>query len=75
MTVATGELTSPTIIPTRMSRPGSGEAAAAMWRKAAQGRLRLDDLAAYLDQSDGLPHGKAPLCAPADGLYLEKVIY
>lgn len=43
--------------------------------KAAQGRLRLDDLAAYLDQPDGLPHGKAPLCAPADGLYLEKVTY
>ena len=43
--------------------------------KAAQGRLRLDDLAAYLDQPDALPRGKAPLCAPPDGLYLEKVIY
>lgn len=43
--------------------------------KAAQGRLRLDDLALLLDQSTGLPHGKAPLCAPADGLYLEEVIY
>ena len=43
--------------------------------KAAQGRLRLDDLAAYLDQPDGLPHGKAPLCAPPDGLTLEKVSY
>ena len=43
--------------------------------KAAQGRLRLDDLAAYLDQPNSLPQGKAPLCAPADGLYLEKVIY
>lgn len=43
--------------------------------KAAQGRLRLDDLAALLDQSPGLPFGKAPLCAPADGLYLESVHY
>lgn len=43
--------------------------------KAAQGRLRLDDLALLLDQPPGLPHGKAPLCAPADGLYLEEVIY
>ncbi len=43
--------------------------------KASQGRLRLDDLAGYLDQAAGLPYGKAPLCAPADGLYLEKVIY
>ncbi len=43
--------------------------------KAAQGRLRLDDLATLLDQPHGLPHGKAPLCAPADGLYLEGVRY
>lgn len=43
--------------------------------KAAQGRLRLDDLEALLDQPPGLPHGKAPLCAPADGLYLDEVIY
>jgi|688.fasta_scaffold09839_3 tRNA pseudouridine38-40 synthase len=43
--------------------------------KAAQGRLRLDDLQLLLDQPKGLPHGKAPLCAPADGLYLEEVIY
>jgi tRNA pseudouridine38-40 synthase len=43
--------------------------------KAAQGRLRLDDLANLLDQPPGLPHGKAPLCAPADGLYLESVRY
>ncbi len=43
--------------------------------KASQGRLRLDDLASYLDQPHGLPNGKAPLCAPADGLYLEKVVY
>lgn len=43
--------------------------------KVAQGRLRLDDFAGYLDQPQGLPYGKAPLCAPADGLYLEKVSY
>lgn len=43
--------------------------------KASQGRLRLDDLALYLDQANGLPHGKSPLCAPADGLYLSEVIY
>jgi len=43
--------------------------------KVAQGRLRLDDFSDYLDQPAGLPFGKAPLCAPADGLYLEKVIY
>ncbi len=43
--------------------------------KAAQGRIRLDDLAALLDQPPGLPHGKSPHCAPADGLFLKKVIY
>jgi tRNA pseudouridine38-40 synthase len=43
--------------------------------KVAQGRLRLDDLALLLDQPSSLPHGKASLCAPADGLYLEKVSY
>lgn len=43
--------------------------------KAAQGRLRLDDLAALLDQPPRLPFGKAPLCAPADGLYMESVRY
>jgi tRNA pseudouridine38-40 synthase len=42
---------------------------------AAQGRIRLDDLAALLDQPAGLPLGKSPLCAPADGLYLREVIY
>lgn len=42
---------------------------------AAQGRIRLDDFAALLDQSLELPLGKSPFCAPADGLYLEKVIY
>jgi len=43
--------------------------------KVAQGRLRLDDFASFLDQPEGLPFGKAPLCAPADGLYLENVSY
>jgi tRNA pseudouridine38-40 synthase len=42
---------------------------------AAQGRVRLDDLAALLDQPSGLPHGKSPLCAPADGLFLQNVLY
>jgi len=42
---------------------------------AAQGRIRLDDFEALLDQGPGLPRGKSPLCAPADGLYLERVIY
>lgn len=42
---------------------------------AAQGRLRLDALEALLDQPAGLPHGKSPLCAPADGLYLQEVRY
>jgi len=43
--------------------------------KAAQGKLRLDDLAILLNQPEGLPHGKASLCAPPDGLYLDQVIY
>ena len=43
--------------------------------KAAQGKLRHDDLAALLDQPQNLPFGKAPLCAPADGLYLQTVLY
>ncbi|MES2997610.1 MAG: tRNA pseudouridine(38-40) synthase TruA [Verrucomicrobiota bacterium] len=42
---------------------------------AAQGRMRLDDLTALLDQPPGLPLGKSPLCAPADGLCLREVIY
>lgn len=41
----------------------------------AQGRLRMDELAALLDQPPGLPFGKSPLCAPADGLYLQQVLY
>ena len=43
--------------------------------KAAQGYLRLDDLAALLDQPADLPHGKSPLCAPPDGLTLVQVDY
>lgn len=42
---------------------------------AAQGRLRLDDLALLLDQSADLPHGRSPYCAPADGLVLDRVFY
>lgn len=42
---------------------------------AAQGRLRLDDLAGLLDQSTGLPNGRSPYCAPADGLVLDHVTY
>jgi len=43
----------------------------------AQGRLRMDDFSQLLDQDEGseLPHGKSPICAPADGLYLQHVIY
>jgi tRNA pseudouridine38-40 synthase len=43
--------------------------------QAAQGRLRLDQVAAYLNQAPGLPLGKSPHCAPADGLFLESVSY
>ncbi|MFT4177550.1 MAG: tRNA pseudouridine(38-40) synthase TruA [Luteolibacter sp.] len=42
---------------------------------AANGRMRLEDLAVLLDQPEGLPFGKSPLCAPADGLYLREVLY
>ena len=42
---------------------------------AAQGRMRMDDLAALLDQPPGLPLGKSPNCAAADGLYLQEVLY
>jgi tRNA pseudouridine38-40 synthase len=41
----------------------------------AQGTFPLDDLAALLEQGPGLPLGKAPLCAPPDGLYLREVCY
>jgi len=42
---------------------------------AAQGRLRLDDLHGLLDQPSSLPNGRAPYCAPPDGLVLDRVIY
>lgn len=45
---------------------------------AAQGRLRLDDLASLLDQPtepEILPHGRAVYCAPAGGLILQRVDY
>ncbi len=42
---------------------------------AAQGRIRLDDLAALLNQSPDLPHGRSPFCAPPDGLVLNHVHY
>lgn len=41
----------------------------------AQGRMRLDELSSLLNQPASLPLGKSPLCAPSDGLYLERVIY
>jgi len=41
----------------------------------AQGRMRLDDFSQLLDQPPKLPFGKSPLCAPADGLFLEEVRY
>jgi tRNA pseudouridine38-40 synthase len=43
--------------------------------QVAQGRLRLDDHLSLLDQPDGLPFGKSPYCAPADGLTLLEVKY
>lgn len=43
--------------------------------EVAQGRLRMDDFAALLDQPRELPNGRAPFCAPADGLFLESVRY
>lgn len=42
----------------------------------AQGRMRMDDFSKLLDQGGvELPHGKSPICAPADGLYLQEVLY
>ncbi|MFD2157698.1 tRNA pseudouridine(38-40) synthase TruA [Rubritalea tangerina] len=41
----------------------------------AQGRLRLDDHLALLDQPSDLPHGRSPYCAPAAGLTLTEVTY
>ena len=43
--------------------------------QAAQGRLRLDDHKALLNQPKNLPHGKSPYCAPPDGLTLSEVKY
>lgn len=43
--------------------------------QAAQGRIRVDQLAAFLDQPPGLPLGKCPHLAPSDGLFLESVDY
>lgn len=43
--------------------------------QVAQGRLRLDDHLDLLDQSAGLPNGRSPFCAPADGLTLSRVCY
>ena len=43
--------------------------------QAAQGRLRLDDHLALLNQAEDLPYGKSPFCAPADGLTLKEVKY
>jgi tRNA pseudouridine38-40 synthase len=42
---------------------------------AAQGRLRIDDHRALLDQNEDLPNGRSPYCAPSDGLTLTKVEY
>lgn len=42
---------------------------------AAQGRLRLDDHLALLDQPADLPNGRSPYCAPSDGLTLKHVEY
>ena len=43
--------------------------------RAAQGGLAPEDLAALPDQAPGLPRGKSPHCAPADGLFLQEVLY
>jgi len=43
--------------------------------QAAQGRLRLDDHLALLNQTEDLPYGKSPYCAPPDGLTLSMVQY
>jgi len=43
--------------------------------QCAQGRLRLDDHLALLNQPQDLPNGKSPYCAPADGLTLSSVKY
>lgn len=43
--------------------------------QVSQGRLRLDDHLALLDQPHDLPQGKSPYCAAADGLTLKEVRY
>jgi tRNA pseudouridine38-40 synthase len=43
--------------------------------KAARGKLDPEVLTALLEQGPGLPDGKSPHCAPADGLYLQQVLY
>ncbi len=43
--------------------------------RVAQGKLDPGTCSALLDQAPGLPHGKSPYCAPADGLYLQQVLY
>ena len=42
---------------------------------AAQGRMRLDELRSLLDQGCDKPAGRAPFCAPPDGLVLDHVSY
>lgn len=42
---------------------------------AAHGRMSVKQVAALLDQAPALPLGKSPMCAPADGLYLQQVVY
>lgn len=43
--------------------------------QVALGRMSVDDLRLLLDQPSGLPHGRSSHCAPASGLFLEKVDY
>ncbi len=43
--------------------------------QCAQGRLRLDDHLYLLERGQDQKGRKSPLCAPADGLTLEEVIY
>jgi len=43
--------------------------------RCAQGKLTLRETARLLDQPPDLPFGKAPHCAPPDGLFLQQVHY
>lgn len=43
--------------------------------RVAQGRMPIAELAGLLDQPAGLPRGRSSHCAPAAGLYLERVDY